>query len=92
MCDLGRARKDVCPFTQEKNRGRVQQIEKSNDFRSSSTWNERFVICFCSREDTLMWHNVSQRALLCKRHHTHNFVFFLFVLFSLIVLQLVSIL
>ena len=33
----GRAQKDVFPFTQEKNGGRVQKIEKNDDFRRTST-------------------------------------------------------
>ena len=45
----GRAQKDVFPFTQEKNGGRVQKIEKNDDFRRTSTCNEKLVICVCSK-------------------------------------------
>ena len=70
----GRAQKDVFPFTQEKNGGRVQKIEKNDDFRRTSTWNEKLVICVCSK--THCCEIMPVNAHNCKRHHTNNSVFF----------------
>ena len=66
-------------FCKKSHRQRIRWrvfIELSS--RCTSTWNERLVICVYI-EHILMWHKVSQCALLCKRHHTHNSVFFFFI-------------
>ena len=46
LCDLERARqKDVFPITQEKNGGRVQKIEKNNDFRRTRPEMKHLFVC-----------------------------------------------
>ena len=58
----------------KKNGGRVQKIEKKDDFRRTSTWNEKLVICVCSK--THCCDIMPVNAHNCKRHHTNNSVFF----------------
>ena len=76
LCNLGRARppKSVFPLAQEKNGGGVQKNDEKK--WRSSTWNGKLVTCVFAVEHDDVTH--SQCAQLCKRHHTHNSVFFLF--------------
>ena len=80
----GRAPKKVSFHSlRKKNGGRVQKNdEKNNDVQVPEM--KELVICVFAVGHTNVTH--SQCAQLSKRHHTHN-SFFLFVLFSLVLLQ-----
>ena len=80
LCNFGRARpqKSVFPLGQEKNGGGVQKNDEKK--WRCSTWNGKLVTCVFAVGHDDVTH--SQCVQLCKRHHTHNSVFF-FVLFSL---------